>query len=150
MMHKLLYRIAPHNGGVVFAEEGRALEIARLHNALRIASTWGEFKTLIPAKEYSAIVRRSFDDLGERRPRSTDGFNAEQICGWSDGDYPPWLQAEMHVCLDTDTLSRFAEERSTAINGKYWHIDPGVLPELLGHLRSAGVRTKRAEALPFH
>ena len=112
MKHTLLYRIVPHNGGVVFAEDHRAREIVRLHESLTNATTWAEFRKMIPPKEYALILQRAFDSNGEPRQRSTDAIEPESIPGWSDGDYPPWLQSEMHRALDLHTLQMFGDQRT--------------------------------------
>lgn len=150
MKHTLLYRIVPHNGGVVFAEERRAREIARLHEAFANATTWAEIRKMIPPKEYALIMKRAFDSNGEPRPRATDAFEPESIPGWSDGDYPPWLQSEMHRALDLQTLQLFGDQRTTALNGSYWQIDPNDLPQLLKHLEGLGVMAINAQDLQFH
>ena len=41
-------------------------------------------------------------------------------------------------------------QRTTALNGSYWHIDPNDLPQLLKHLESLGVMAINAQDLQFH
>ena len=67
---------------------------------------------MIPPKEYALILQRAFDSNGEPRQRSTDAIEPESIPGWSDGDYPPWLQSEMHRALDLHTLQMFGDQRT--------------------------------------
>jgi hypothetical protein len=93
----LLYRVVPHNGGLVFAPDYVALYVADLHRALDKARTWGEFRSMMPRAEYSRVMRSCFDEEGERRPKSTDPFSAEEVAGWSDGDYPEWVQQDMDL-----------------------------------------------------
>ena len=112
----------PHNNGLVFATQARARFVAQLHNALEKARTWGEFRSLIPRAEYSCVIRGSFDDLDERRPRSHDSFSAEQVAGWSDGDLPPWLQQGMGDLRPSTRSARFGEKRtrpSMGVSGSF-------------------------------
>src|SRR5687768_13245151 len=102
----LLYCIHP-NGGLVFADATRARRIARIHKAIKKSSTWGQFRRGMPRDEYSRLVRELFDDNEEPRPRTTDEFNGEHIPAYSDGDYPDWLQQEMHTVLPQDILRDF-------------------------------------------
>ena len=147
---KLLYRVVPHNGGVVFAEPERAEFVASLHRAIEKSRTWGQFRKAVPAAEYSDIVRRSFDDMGEPRPRSSDPFHGEQIAGWSDGDYPPWLQSEMDLLLPKDVLEDHGDREDTFLNGSFWMIPSENLEAICADLKALGWELKRAQRLEFH
>jgi hypothetical protein len=147
---KLLYRIVPHNDGVVFAEPARAKFVASLHRAIRKSRTWGQFRKAVPAAEYSRIVRSSFDDQGEPRPRSSDRFDGEQIAGWSDGDYPPWLQSEMDLLLPRDVLEDHGDIEDTAVNGSFWLIPSENLKAICADLKALGWELERAQGLEFH
>src|SRR4051794_6755966 len=115
-MKKLLYRLAG-NRGVVFAEPDRAKLIANIHAAIGSSTTWGEFRFAMPREEYEDLVQTAFDNNGEPRPRSADPFSGESVPGWSDGDYPPWLQSEMHLILPARVLKQFGKMQSTFLNG---------------------------------
>jgi len=145
----LFYRLVPHNNGLVFAEKDRALFIARIHNALNNARTWGEFRSLMPRSEYSQIIR-AYDEQGEPRPKSTDSFNAEGVAGWSDGDYPPWLQQEMDEIVPVDLLERFGARAMTCLNGDFYEIPPENARPMVRALKRLGYRVKRAQRLDFH
>jgi hypothetical protein len=145
----LLYRVVPYNGGVVVATEDRAHYIARLHNALRTSRTWAEFRAAVPKQEYSKILA-ILDDNGEPRPKGADNFDAEQVPGWSDGDYPPWLQKEMSQLLPRSLLEKVGTLQETAINGSYWHIPAERIPEMIQHLAELGFHVTEADALEFH
>lgn len=77
----LLYRVAPPNGGLVFALEEEALEVDRINRALSKSRTWGEFRARMLRAEYSRVIRASFDRMGLRRPKASDAFDAEQVAG---------------------------------------------------------------------
>lgn len=150
MKKELLYRVVPHNGGVVFAEPRRATLIARIHAAINSSQTWGEFRAAMPPKEYSYIVRSSCDDNCEPRPKSTEEFSGECVPGWSEGDYPPWLQTEMESLLPLSVLEKFGKLESTQLNGNYWHIPEDRLSAICAALVDLGWKLKPAEDLPFH
>lgn len=137
MKKRLVCRVVPHNGGVVFATPERAEMIARLHDAIASSATWGEFRRAVPPAEYSKIVR-GFDDAGEPRPRGTDSFDAEEIAGWCDGDYPPWLQKEMGDVLPASVLQRFGRLEVTHVNGRFWMVPSENLAAMCDALREMG------------
>lgn len=134
--------MVPHNRGAVFATEGRAKFIAQIHEALSSART-------MPSQEYRDI-RREFDDQGEPRPRLDEAFSAESVNGFSDGDYPPWLQAEMGWTIPHDILERFGTRQSTFLNGDYWHIPEDQMEPMANALRERGFEVVSADGLFFH
>ena len=148
MKKRLLYRVAPHNGGVVFAKPDRANFIAKIHAAIDSAQTWGQFRFAMPRKEYSNIVR-AFDDEGEPRPKSTDPFSGECLPGWSGGDYPPWLQQEMEYFLPASVLEQFGKREDTRLNGSFWLIPKANLMGICAALEALGWELACAEDLEF-
>ena len=149
MKKKLLFRVVPHNSGVVFAAPDRATYIARIHMAIASSTTWGQFRKAMPRAEYSNIVRW-FDEKGEPRPKSKDPFSAESLPGWSDGDYPPWLQQEMEKIVPRTVLERFGKRADTYLNGSFWLIPTENLDETCTALNALGWELERAQNLPFH
>ena len=145
----LLYRIVGHNGGLVFATQKRAEYVARIHRALRMATTWAQFRSLVPRKEYSEIIA-SFDYNGEPRPKGADDFSPDSVPGFNDGDYPPWLQQQMCTLLPRTLLERFGTLVATHCNGPYWHIDPKVAPDMVKALVAIGFTVKESPELAFH
>ena len=115
-MTRLLYRVVPHNGGLVFAEEERARLIASIHHALETATTWGEFRSMVPPEAYvDCIEDMEFDDEDQTEPDPDEEFDGPVLM--SDGDYPPWLQAEMERVIPYELLQRYAKSETTFING---------------------------------
>ena len=146
----VFYRTVPHYGCLVFAPKEVALRVAGLHRALAKARTWGQFRAMVSPADYSEVVRASFDDMYERRPTSTDKFSAEQVAGWSDGDYPEWLQQNMDLYLPEDLLQRYGEAEETVINGDVWMIPPENAAAMIHELEALGFIVKRRSDLPFH
>lgn len=148
-MADLLYRLVPHNGGAVFAETDRAEFVARIHRALSKSKNWGEFKTAMPEREYERIMH-DFDEEGEPRPTASDEFKSDYIGGYSDGDYPPWLQSEMDMVIPEEILWEFGERQTTFVNGDFWHIPEQNMENAAEALRECGYEVERADELPFH
>lgn len=147
---KLLYRIVPHNGGVVFARPERAVEIAKIHDAIASSSTWRDFESAMSAEHFSQLIAKSFVEIGEPRPEPGDPFSGECIPGWTDGDYPEWLQQEMDGVVPRTILEQFGRLESTSINGSFWFVPKECLSEICDAIRSLGWEVENAQELPFH
>jgi hypothetical protein len=149
MATTLLYRTVPHNGGLVFALEHEARRVAQIHRAINTARTWAEFRSLMPRKDYSEVLA-SRDDADLPRPRGSDEFSGERIPGWSDGDYPTWLQQEMSYVVPLEVLKAYGTLHSTFINGEYWHLPPERTSAIVAALEILGMVAINAEKLQFH
>jgi hypothetical protein len=145
---KLLYRIAAHNGGLVLATEDRARCVARIHEAIRTSRTWADFRHAMPRREYSTVLR-ILDEQCEPRPKGGDAFSGEMLPGWTDGDYPPWLQAEMSTLIPNAILTRFGKRKVTHHNGSFWWIPPEATGAICAELSAAGWTVEHAPDLPF-
>jgi hypothetical protein len=141
---ELVYRVGPANDGVVFATPERARYVANLHDAFD-SKTWGEFRSRIPAEEWEQL-EKGFDEVPGPKKR----FKAEAVPGFCDGDWPPWLQKEILQVLPPPLVRKYAEAMMTSINGVYFHIKQGDLPELLRELESRGIRAVHEPDLEFH
>ena len=76
-------------------------------------STWGEFKAIIPVKEYKPLLQRLREgqyyletddahdaDKHHTLPQSNEPFDPEfWFPGFSKGDYPDWLQQKQDLWL---------------------------------------------------
>jgi hypothetical protein len=140
---ELYYRVGPANDGVVFATPERACYVANLHDAFD-SKTWGEFRSRIPAEEWERLAQ-GFD----KPPRPGKRFKSEDVPGFCDGDWPPWLQKEILHVLPPPLVLRYAEASMTLINGVYFHIRQEDLPELLRDLESRGIRATLEPDLEF-
>jgi hypothetical protein len=145
----LFIRLVGHNGGLVIAQADRAQLVAQINHAIKSSNTWAEFRKGVPAKEYSSVVR-VFDDNGEQRPADEDAFDAESLPGWSDGDYPPWLQSEMDRFLPRVFLAQYGTLRNTATGGSYWHIPECNRAAVVAALSAEGWTVVDADELELH
>jgi len=147
---KLLYRTVGHNGGLVFAEPRRALVIDRIHRAIAESTTWEEFRKAIPRKAYSYIIK-IYDMNCERHPRGSATFSGEMLPGWTEGDFPPWLQREMgSIGKDVEDVWRqFGRLENTFLNGSFWFIPPEQENAVCAALRAIGWEVEHAPELQF-
>lgn len=102
----------------------------------------------MPRKEYSALLR-VLDDDGQPRPKTADPFSSDSLPGWSDGDYPPWLQPEMDYLLPASVLAQFGKRETTSLNGDFWLIPEDSLPGICAALESFGWKLECAQDLNF-
>ena len=102
----------------------------------------------MPRKDYSEVIRR-FDEDGEPRPRSTDPFSGEDVGGWTDGDYPQWLQQDMDIHLPSEVLRQYGERQSTRLNGDYWMIPPEKASDMIRDLEECGFRVENGRKINF-
>jgi hypothetical protein len=147
MRDKLLYRTA-FNGGLVFAHPDRAAYIHGIHSAIENSTHWADFRTAVPEVEYSRIMRY-FDERGERRPADNDLFDSERLPGYSDGDYPPWLQKEMASVIPEEILSKFGILKQTFVNGHFWFIPASAMEAICEALAEAGFQLEHTERMKF-
>ena len=149
--NRLLYRTVPHNGGLVFAPERLAREVAAIHQAIRTSRSWGEFRAAPDdPQEFVRILVAAFDDQGEGRPSDADRFEGEMIPGFTEGDYPPWLQGRMDEYLPHAVLNNFATREVTAVNGSFYFIPEDKADEMCAALRPFGFEVVFTPDLPFH
>lgn len=132
----------------MFASPERAGLVDRINRALRKSKTWEQFRKAMPRTAYSEVIQL-FDQNCEPRPRGSDKFSAESVPGFSDGDYPPWLQAEMDLIEDYAFWQRFGQHRSTMLNGSFWLIPHEKREAVCAALRERGWEVKYAPKLEF-
>lgn len=103
----------------------------------------------MPATEYSRLLTEAFDENDEERPAGDDPFDPESLPGWSDGDYPPWLQAEMDQLLPREILAKYGVRTTTHVNGSYWHIPEVKRVQIAQELTALGWEVFSADDLQF-
>ena len=133
---KLRYCVHP-NGGLYFVEASEARRVEQIEKALRVARTWGEFRTLLPAGEYQKIVSAM-----NNKPDDNAVFNANQVPGFSEGLYPPWHQSEMENLLPMSVLQTYGKRRFSEDYGSYFHINPSHWHKLVDELSMLGFKVE--------
>ena len=119
---KLLWNISPANDGLVFAEPDPAKQISQIWCAIEDSETWEEFRRAMPRKDYSEILRNTFDEDGQPRPKGSDPFDTSVIGSLMEGNWPTWLQQEMYRVLPREIIDEFSTCKDTVHNGPYCHI----------------------------
>ncbi|MBK8907137.1 MAG: hypothetical protein IPM60_04310 [Rhodospirillales bacterium] len=135
-------------GSLVFAERSTAEHVHQIHKAIGSAETWGAFKAALPEGEFDEIAER-YDAVDDDLPPDDASFSAGDLPGFCDGDYPPWLQAEMDLVLPRDLIHRFGKRETSFLNGSFYSIDPAHEEPLVRELRSRGYEVTRREDLSF-
>ena len=143
MIRKLVYTLNPRDDSVVFATPDRAQLVDRINRAIAGSTTWVEFRKSMPRAEYSSIVQ-AYDVAGEPRPKGSDAFSASQLPGFDEGDYPPWLQAEMDQVLPRSFFDRYAVRSHGMTSGSLWTIPKANLADALEALRLRGYQVDEA------
>jgi hypothetical protein len=144
-MKHLVFRPAPHDDAVTFAPLVEAERVHDLHRALE-SSTWGEFRAAVGEALFATMFA---DHEPADLPVAGDEFNAEQVPGFSDGDFPPWLAPDMDRWIPRDLLSDFGRRTVTAVNGSFWQIPEGRAEAMAEALRGRGYVVERREDLRF-
>ena len=129
----LVYRRIPHKpASVVVAPRDRAFYVHQIWQAIKQAKTWKQFATMLPAGEWQHLL-----GLLEEKPSESEEFSAESLPGYSDGDYPPWLQTEVARCVPAAVLNELGRKQDSVLNGPFWDIqseNEGLLVARLGAL----------------
>lgn len=122
---------------LVFAPPKVAEYNSAIHRALE-ATTWGEFKALMPPKEYKRLLNavregeydlHTDDDHHAHKhrdlPSNDDPFDPTfWFPSYGDGDYPDWLQKDQDLWLPDSILKRLARSDTSVLNGDFGIIDP--------------------------
>jgi hypothetical protein len=148
---EIFYRMSPANEGLVFAAPGDALENHAIRTALASSKTWGDFRRAIGELNYRAVINAMSRDVEApiKVPSDDDRLDLNKIPGFNDGEYPEWLQRNMHRLLPADVLAKFGEQTSTMFNGMYVHLDASYEKHIVSALRKRGYRVHRREDLFF-
>ncbi len=133
---KLRYSVHP-NGGLFFVEAKEAKRVEQIEKALRVAGTWGDFRELLPPGEYLRIVSSM-----TRKPADDEAFNANQVPGFSKGQYPPWHQSEMENLLPMSILQTYGQRKFSEDYGSYFHISPSHWHKLVHDLSVLGFKVE--------
>jgi hypothetical protein len=142
----LVYRRVPHKPElVVIASRPRALHVHKIWQAINRAKTWKQFASMLPDGEWLALR-----DQMEERPRGSDRFNAEMLPGYSDGDYPPWLQTEVAQCLPAIAREEFSLKQDSVLNGPFWEIPADIEAPLIERLRQLGYSVEQRDDWFFY
>ncbi len=126
------------NGGLTFLEKEYALDIGGFREALGEASTWGELKARVSEERYKEAVdawaANQLDCLtdeggaednepGVTPPDPDDAFDAEELPGYAEGDWPEFAPTMMDKWLDEEIIEEYGGYVRPLMNADYPVID---------------------------
>ncbi len=139
---------ADYKGELIFLPEELALELAQIRAALDTSKTWGEFRANVPAHVYEEIMVGMKDDEDpEALPQPENAFDANDIPGYEDGDWPVWPLQEMLNWMPKDIKRRFGKVVPSAVNGDSLELMSEKADEIVRVLESQGFRCTEDESL---
>ena len=143
MKRRLLWWVSLDNGHVVIAPADRVAQFDAIHRA----TTWAEFAAADP-ETYKGLCE-SWLEEGEDPARFDEPFDISMGPGYEQGDYPPWLQAEMDLHVPRVILHAHARLESSVINGAFWVLDPTEMPAVIEKLRAKGIEIEQTDDRPY-
>ena|ERR1017187_4854887 len=125
-----VYGNIPDCGGLLFIPKEEAVELAALHQALDDAKTWGEFRARV-APRFVTEVNAIFAESDEPLPEDAEPFAADNIWGYSDGDWPESLSTKMFQWVPKSIQQKYGWTTSSVYGEKMLELEPGLLLGLL-------------------
>lgn len=124
------------DGGLVVMPLGEARRLATLNDALEDSSTWGEFlKSVKGDADTKGYLARQY---GAELPGGDDEFDAEEIPGFAEGDWPTWPKHAMLDWLPT-SIQALGTIGDTRLNGSFLHLDVDLADEVISALHAEGL-----------
>ncbi len=140
--------------GLVFLERDYALDIANFRKALYKARTWGELKTAVSQERYEETVDAWVESQIDRSlsegdpedgdkpdaipPGPDDAFDAEEIWGYADGDWPEFAPRMMDTWVDKEIIRHHGHYVFPTLNAEYPVIDRDNEKEAISLLEERG------------
>lgn len=144
----LWYKYSKEDKGYIFTSRERGELITKICTAIRDSKTFGAFFKAIPASEAKRLKELMRSDDGV--PSSNGPFDSMKLPGYGDGDYPPWLAAEVGRHLPANLLEKYALKADSFLNGPCWVVPNSNLTSLISELRSLGYESQERNDLLFH
>ncbi len=123
------------NGGLTFLEKEYALDIGDFREALLKARTWGELKTRVSEERYKETLDTWAENeldrlLGEgdleddnepevTPPGPDDAFDAEELPGYADGDWPEFAPTMMDIWVNEQIIDEYGGYVQPLMNDGY-------------------------------
>ena len=131
---------------LIFIPRERAEHLAAIHNALNIATTWGEFFRLLP-EDARAEVEGWFTEDEQERPADNQPFDRDDVPGVADGDWPGWPAQEMLSWVPDDIQQQYGRVAASAISGDCLVLDTSRIEAIIAALESNGFSCTRDDSL---
>ena len=140
---EILYNTSEPSQGVVFAEKERATAVAQIWSALNTAKTWGEFKAKMPVDEFRDMAENQ--DWGPEEFDEEAPFEKDDVPGFSDGDYPEWLQATMLDWFPEELIEKYGPTVNSVLNGPFLQLPTEKTEEIAADLRLLGYTVTKSD-----
>jgi hypothetical protein len=145
-----------------------------MYAAMHSAKTWEEFRELLPPGEFErldmwhcnggeniyldgetklcggcSLADEDFEseEWAELVIRPTDAFSYDSIPGFSDGDFPPFLDPRQDSFLPDDFCRRFGKTVWSGCSGSWWQFPLDQYEVMKRELEKAGFIVGRKESL---
>jgi hypothetical protein len=120
---------------VFFAPRERAEYVSKIYEAMRDSATWGELRRNLPKGEWEAY----FEECLEDSPDDDDDFDADEVPGHVDGDYPPWLAQEQLDWFPPELIAKYdGDVGSSVLNGPSLNLPADSAEAIADDLRALG------------
>lgn len=80
-------------------------------------------------------------------PIDSDRFKAEQLPGFSDGDWPEWPAQQALDWVPPEIQRRFGKTNSSVLNGPFLELDPQRAAEIIAAMEEVDYVCERNDAL---
>jgi hypothetical protein len=117
-------------GYLVFIRRTRAEDLARDPDAVGRASTWGEFRSLLPVT-FANELEQSLQDAEVDAPDDAEALDTDRIPGHGDGDWPAWPAQEAIEWVPAEVSTRFGLEADSVLSGPFLQLDPAREAEIV-------------------
>ena len=132
---------------LVFIQEKQAKRLAKVHDTIGTAKTWGTFCRKMPAEDLKYVVDH-LRESEEPLPRKRDGFGANMLPGsYFDGDWPGWPEQMMLDFMPEAIVEKYGQTPCSVLNGHYLVLQVSDAEEILKVLEREGFRCRLDEKL---
>ena len=114
----------------------------------------GGFKQAMPAGSYQHVVELMREDSSDDEelpdhwePDGETAFDAEQIPGFADGDWPEWPAQAALEWVPQDIQHRFGVEGTSLFSGDYLKLDSEQEPAIVAAFVEHGYTCSRDDTL---
>lgn len=129
------FLIDTFDGALVAIPRSEARRLAALNDALERSKSWGEFMNAVAD---DAATRSYLEDAFDGDlPDADRPFNAEEVPGFADGDWPTWPQQAMLEWLPS-SVEELGTIETTMFSGDYLHLDESLFDDAVEALAAEG------------
>jgi len=132
------FLIDTFDNGLVVVPLDEARRLAALNRALETCGTWGEFLRAVAADPATlGYLEQAYD--GEL-PEPSEAFDADDVPGFADGDWPTWPKRGMLEWLPGSVQALGTIER-TSMNGDFLQLEERLSDEVIEALAAEGIES---------